>query len=619
MMNNNRGFTLFQVVIAIVAISIAATVAIKVIDQGVAESRTQESIRQVQEVQRAVFGDTRLKDQTNFGFVGDLGRLPASLDELLNDNGDPRWDGPYVSNEFLEDNSNPFYDAWGNEFVYDGSTGQIGIDPSSTGGVVIPIPEMPVDAEEMLYGGLEGFIEDMQGNRPKRGHRRHILVFMEPIYDLDNMPDIVYNHQRDQRIFRLDRIWHLFHPVWNAFHRFTDHSDRNRGHWHGNWRWASSEYMASFMMRGGDLVVWGSSDNGVKLANVNPNYPATIDKINVRWTRARGYEKLTSISIADNNVWTGEVGSNTMIDINNTDMPPGGSYQRFRFQFNNMLFLKTLVLDFHFTDGSVYQARWPKNKRIPPPPPDDIDDHEEELDDEGHGRRFDPHFNNFWLDFVPNPVWYSEFLKVKVFIHPDRHGNYSIEDIPVGTYIITCYNDLLHKSLKTYVIIRPNKTTKKNFVFDEIFPGYDQGGGDDDDDDDPGGGDDDPPGGSDDMSESVTVTGNLVINGSQDGDISISNTGQSAVTVTKMKVKWSNSRSYERLQQIRANGSVIWSGYNKSNRTANINNGTINAGSGEINLNFKWNRNVSGKNLEIVFTFSDGTELVVDELPISDN
>ncbi len=619
MMNNNRGFTLFQVLIAVVAISVAATVAVKVIDQGVAEGRKQDSIRQVQEIQRAIFGDTRLKNQTDFGFVGDMGRLPASLDELLTNPGDARWNGPYISNEFVEDNTNPFYDEWGNPFLYDNTTGQVGLDPSSTGGVVVPVPDQPVDSEEILYGGIEGVIEDIDGNRPKRGHRRHILVFMEPIYDLENMPDIVYNIQRDQRIFRLDRIWHLFHPVWNAYHCFTDPRDRNRGHWHGNWRWSSSEYMAAFLTRGGDLLVLGRTDNNVRLANVNPHYAATIDKIEVRWSRPYSSERLTSLSIGGNEVWSGNVNSNTLIDISNTDIPPGGSYQDMRFEWNRVLFLKSLKLKFYMTDGSIFEARWPKNRRFPPPPSDEIDDHEDEYDDEGHHRRFDPHFNNFWLDFVPNPAWYSDFLKVKVFIHPDRNGYYNIDEIPVGTYIITCYHDLLHKSIKSYVVIRPNKKTTKNFKFDELFPGYNS---DDGDDDDPGGGDDDdddPPDDPDDMSDGLMVTGNLVIDGNTDNDVSISNSSQNTITVTKMKLRWSNSRNYERFIQLKANGSTIWSGYKKSNQQINISNGTINPGGGQINLRFKWNRNLSGKNFEIVFTFSDGSELVVDELPLTDN
>ncbi|MFC1564289.1 type II secretion system protein [candidate division KSB1 bacterium] len=617
LMKNNRGFTLFQVLIAVVALGIAATVAVKVIDQGVAESRKLKSIEQVQEIQRAIFGDTRLRTQTNFGFVGDLGRLPTSLDELLYDTGDPGWNGPYVSSEFIEDLTNPLYDAWGNEFIYDNTTGQVGIDPNSTGGVVVPIPNLPEDSQENLYGRLEGIIQDKDGNRPKRGHRRHILVFLEPIYDLENMPDLVYNQTRDQMIFRLDRVWHLFHPVWNVYHHFSDERDRNRGHWHGNWTWPTADYQASYIMTTGDLFISGTTDNNLRIANVNPYYPVTIEKINIRWSRANDNEKLTSLSIGGNSVWTGEISSGTLLDIDNTDIAPGGQYSRVGFTFNQRIMLKRLYLDFHMSDGSVLEVRWPKNRRIPPPPSDEIDDHEDELDDEGNQRRFDPHFNNFWLEFIPNPVWYSEFLKVTVLIHPDRYGFYYSDEIPVGTYIITCYNDLLEKSIKSYVVIQGNQTVKKNFVFDEIFPGYrleEEG-------DDPpgGGGGDDPPGGGEDMSGSFLVTGNLRINGSQDNDVTVSNSSQNALTVTKIKVKWSNSRNYERLQEIKANGNVIWSGYNKSNQDANISNGTINPGSGGVNLNFKWNRSLQGKNLELIFTFSDGSELVVDELPMQDN
>ncbi len=78
--NSKRGFTLVQLVVVIVGMALAATVAVKVTEQGEAEAKKISSIKLIQDVQRSIYGDLRLKDQTEFGFVGDMGRLPATLE-----------------------------------------------------------------------------------------------------------------------------------------------------------------------------------------------------------------------------------------------------------------------------------------------------------------------------------------------------------------------------------------------------------------------------------------------------------------------------------------------------------------------------------------------------------
>ncbi|MFC1554495.1 hypothetical protein ACFL7D_07670 [candidate division KSB1 bacterium] len=607
---SSDGFTFIQLIIVIVAIAIASTVAIKVTEQGAAKAKELETVNQIMDIYNALHGDVRLKNQTDFGFIGDLGRLPTSLDELLYDNGDPNWDGPYMSADFLEDNSNPFYDAWGNPLIYDNTTGQIGISDESTGGVPVNIPEPLDSAEEMLFGKIEGFIVDKYGNPPKKGHRRHILVFMEPIYDEDNWPTIVPDIERDMRIFHTERVWHHFHSVWNVLHVFTDPKDQPRDHWRADWRWARNDFMSANCLRTGNLIIMSNYFDGVNISNIWGS-DIGIDKINIKWTRSRPSENITKIFINNVERWSGSVGSGNTIDIDDTLLPVGSSNVNLKFDFNSNLRMRRIEIELVMTDGSrkvIKRNNTDQDENIPPDEYDEdenSDDHEKEFDDWGRRRNFDPHFNNFWSMFFPPNTWehIQDFLKVKVFIHPDRNGYFRADEVPVKPYIITCYHDLLEMSVKRYAIIEPGKTKKETFKFDTLFPGYpdpEAGGGDPGE--DPGGG-----GETDDMGESLTVSGSMTLSGSNHNSIKLGNDDSQVIVIDKVKVSWSNSRMYERLERIKFGNTTLWQGNERSGATIDFQNFSIVGDASNIATLLSFNRNINNKNLQIQFIMSDNS------------
>ncbi len=339
MINSNRGFTLIHVVILMVGLAIAPGVALKVTQQGATEARILKSIDTIKNIQKALYGDLNIKDQTDYGFIGDIGRLPNSLDELLYDNGDPNWNGPYMESDFAEDLSNPYLDAWGNEIIYDNLTGKLSLNSESIGDNIVHIPEHFDDMTKILFGNIRGTLIDKYGNSIKNGDRRHILIYMEPVFDERNWPPIIHDIEREKRIFHMDRIWGKYHSgdSWNALHSFFDKSDNDKDHWSEGWDW--------------------TEDDG-------------------------------------------------------------------------------------------------------------------EDDDDKEKKEFDPHFDDFWKDFILQDEYEQNFLGIQVFIHPDKQGDYGQEDIPVRPYIITAYHDKLELALKQYVVIKPDEKVTLNFRFDALFPGY---------------------------------------------------------------------------------------------------------------------------------------------------
>lgn len=157
---HEQGFTLIEIVISLgVAAALAALL-------GVAVSRTLQSVKetqtqqQVQQTFNAIVGSNPA--QGNFGFLGDMGRLPATLTELVTQgaqvayhttgnvgNVGTGWRGPYLTAPYAT--SDIFNDSWGQPLTYTNtgsSAGQIvsgGADGvvGNTDDIIFPV-QLPV-------------------------------------------------------------------------------------------------------------------------------------------------------------------------------------------------------------------------------------------------------------------------------------------------------------------------------------------------------------------------------------------------------------------------------------------------------------------------------------------
>lgn len=126
------GFTLIEVVIALGIVLIILGAVTPMIFQLVTTQRTDTTREKMKLVYSAIMGNGK----TFQGFVGDIGRMPVTLSELvLNNNSLPNyavntttgvgtgWRGPYLPQGPSGDD--PLADAWGVPFAYDSTTGQI--------------------------------------------------------------------------------------------------------------------------------------------------------------------------------------------------------------------------------------------------------------------------------------------------------------------------------------------------------------------------------------------------------------------------------------------------------------------------------------------------------------
>ncbi|MCP4704746.1 MAG: prepilin-type N-terminal cleavage/methylation domain-containing protein [candidate division Zixibacteria bacterium] len=112
-----NGFTMIEMVMVIVIIGIVASVGTVQMMPSLETSRIEATKAEMQALSFAIVGDPSVYTngaRSDFGYVGDIGSLPANLDALATDPGFGTWDGPYIksdygSNDYKEDGWDVLY------------------------------------------------------------------------------------------------------------------------------------------------------------------------------------------------------------------------------------------------------------------------------------------------------------------------------------------------------------------------------------------------------------------------------------------------------------------------------------------------------------------------------
>jgi prepilin-type N-terminal cleavage/methylation domain-containing protein len=133
-MSDHRGFTLVEVVVILAVLAILAAIAIPAalrIFQVTAEEGTRDELQNLKEAMIGNPNRLRSSVRSDFAFLGDLGRLPTNLDEILVKGALPAfafdnakqvgagWKGPYITGSFAGEEPDDFKnDQLGNPYTY---------------------------------------------------------------------------------------------------------------------------------------------------------------------------------------------------------------------------------------------------------------------------------------------------------------------------------------------------------------------------------------------------------------------------------------------------------------------------------------------------------------------
>ncbi len=172
---NKQGFTLVEVVIVIVIAGILATVALQSGSQIFETARVEETKQELDALTFAAVGNPELENngvRSDFGYVGDIGAMPASLDALYSNPGSyTTWNGPYIANRFTQITDDYKKDAWGSDYTYTG-----GIEIRSTGSGSNIVRKLAGSTSDLLVNQVAGTILDADGSPPGSVYKDSISV-----------------------------------------------------------------------------------------------------------------------------------------------------------------------------------------------------------------------------------------------------------------------------------------------------------------------------------------------------------------------------------------------------------------------------------------------------------
>lgn len=137
-MNNRKAFTLVEVIVILVVLSILAAIAVPVALKIFEKTATDATTDEMQNLQKAMIGDQSKIEggvRADFGYLGDMGCLPTptttGLTSLLTQGSFPGWifnaatqigsgwRGPYITGAATGAATDEFTkDQWGNDYVY---------------------------------------------------------------------------------------------------------------------------------------------------------------------------------------------------------------------------------------------------------------------------------------------------------------------------------------------------------------------------------------------------------------------------------------------------------------------------------------------------------------------
>ncbi len=175
---DERGFTLVEVIMVVIIMGIITAVAMRSLTSSVETARIEETRNEMNQLAEAIAGNAMLYNngvRTSFGYVGDVGSLPANLDALVTSPGYATWRGPYVRADFSNFSDDYKRDAWGQLYAYTGS-----VMIRSVGSADSLTRVIASAASDLTNNSVTGIVTDAGGNPPGDSAIRVNVVLRYP-------------------------------------------------------------------------------------------------------------------------------------------------------------------------------------------------------------------------------------------------------------------------------------------------------------------------------------------------------------------------------------------------------------------------------------------------------
>ncbi|MFC1475026.1 type II secretion system protein [Candidatus Zixiibacteriota bacterium] len=163
-LNNHKGFTLAEVIITVIIAGILGSLALRSVLVVSETAKIEQTKTELNQIVFAIVGNPELENngvRSDFGYVGDVGTMPANLDALhSNPGGYATWKGPYIENRFSQITTDYNADAWGVGYSYSG----VSISSSGSGSTIVK--QVANGTDDILINRVSGNIYDADGTPP---------------------------------------------------------------------------------------------------------------------------------------------------------------------------------------------------------------------------------------------------------------------------------------------------------------------------------------------------------------------------------------------------------------------------------------------------------------------
>jgi len=187
--SRTRGVTLLELLVVLMILSIILTAAVKTWDVTLERGRAETTSRKLNQLVNVIVGEPEYivaGHRADFGFVGDVGRLPNNLEELVVFPGgdSSRWRGPYLRATFNESPDGFRIDGWGDTIIYNKeslfvrSYGGRGYADKTRWQTAFS----PYSLDDLTNDTLDGRIVDVRGASPPADSERIITGLKVTLY-----------------------------------------------------------------------------------------------------------------------------------------------------------------------------------------------------------------------------------------------------------------------------------------------------------------------------------------------------------------------------------------------------------------------------------------------------